>query len=173
MKYKKEATIILGFGAIGKTYLSSKYNNVIDIESTFYKWDNTGLEHLSEEEKKGVLRPQNPDWPQNYINTILKAKKTHDIILCGMQPFLREYLHDNKIEYLLAFPTLESKDSYEVRAKSRGNNNTFVQGMMKNFDKWSKEVESYGCKILWLKPNQFLEDVLIEHGLINKQEEKI
>lgn len=44
--------IVAGFGAIGKTTLGNKYNNIIDLESGYYQCDNTGFENIPYEKKK-------------------------------------------------------------------------------------------------------------------------
>lgn len=48
--------IVAGFGAIGKTTLGNKYDNVIDMESGYYQWDNTGFENIPYEQRKGKKR---------------------------------------------------------------------------------------------------------------------
>ncbi len=44
--------IIAGFGAIGKTTLGNKYDNIVDMESGYYQWDNTGFENIPYEQRK-------------------------------------------------------------------------------------------------------------------------
>lgn len=44
--------IIAGFAGIGKTTLAKKYKNVIDLESSIYKWDNTGFEDVQLNKEK-------------------------------------------------------------------------------------------------------------------------
>ena len=48
--------IVAGFGAIGKTTLGNKYDNIIDMESGYYQWDNTGFENIPYEQRKGTNR---------------------------------------------------------------------------------------------------------------------
>ena len=76
--------VIAGFGAIGKTVVGNKYDNIIDLESSYYKWDNTGFENFSFEELKGIVRPVNKDWPSNYHNAIIEARKKYDVVLTSM-----------------------------------------------------------------------------------------
>ena len=64
--------IVAGFGAIGKTTLGNKYDNIIDMESGYYQWDNTGFESIPYEQRKGKKeRPKNKDWPTNYHHAVL------------------------------------------------------------------------------------------------------
>ena len=60
----KKPIIIAGFAGIGKTTLAKKYKNVIDLESSLYKYDNIGLEGIPVEQRKGTIRNPNKDWPR-------------------------------------------------------------------------------------------------------------
>ena len=67
--------IVAAFAGVGKSYVGSKYPNVLDLESTYFKWLENGIANLTEEERKGRKdRVLNPLWPQNYIDEILKQK---------------------------------------------------------------------------------------------------
>ena len=60
--------IIAAFAGVGKSYVGEKYDKVLDLESTYYKWLEDGVAHLTEEERKGNKnRVLNPKWPYNYI----------------------------------------------------------------------------------------------------------
>ena len=66
--------IISAFAGVGKSYVGKKYSSVLDLESTYYKWLENGVAHLTEEERKGRKdRVLNPLWPQNYIDEILNS----------------------------------------------------------------------------------------------------
>ena len=86
--------IVAGFGAIGKTTLGNKYDNIIDMESGYYRWDNTGFENIPYEQRKGKKeRPENIEWPDNYYKAIIEAiKKYHPKELLRIQK--SEYLED-------------------------------------------------------------------------------
>ena len=60
--------IILGTGCIGKTTLAKKYSRV------------------DSEKRKGVktARRQNPDWPENYINAVIREHEAGKIVLAGV-----------------------------------------------------------------------------------------
>ena len=66
----KKGIIIAAFATCGKTYLGKKYKNVIDLESSSYKYDNTEIINIPPEERKGTIRRKNPNWPNNYYNAI-------------------------------------------------------------------------------------------------------
>ena len=44
--------IIAGFATCGKSVLGKKYSNVIDLESSNYKYNTTGLKNVSVEMRK-------------------------------------------------------------------------------------------------------------------------
>ena len=52
---------VYAFTATGKSVVSEKYSNVIDMECTKYKY-----EDVTAEENKGTKRTLKRDWPGNY-----------------------------------------------------------------------------------------------------------
>ena len=102
--------IVAGFGAIGKTTLGNKYDNIIDLESGYYRWDNTGFESIPYEKRKGKKdRPMNKDWPSNYYKAILEVAQKYDVVLTSMHWHLLDFFEQNNIEYYLAYPTFDSE----------------------------------------------------------------
>lgn len=74
--------VIVGFAGIGKTTLVKKYKNVIDIESSPYKWNYSEVANSNLEKLKGMEnRKINSNFPKNYIEAIKKAKTKYDIVL--------------------------------------------------------------------------------------------
>lgn len=65
--------LIAGFGAIGKTALSKKYSNIIDLESSSFKYIiDDELKKISVEERKGLkTRKLNLEFPNNYYVEIV------------------------------------------------------------------------------------------------------
>ncbi len=160
--------IIAGFGAIGKTTLGKKYDNVIDLESGYYQWDNTGFEHIPYELRKGKKeRPKNPKWPTNYYNAILKAKEKYDVVLTSMHWNLLDFFEENNIEYYLAYPTLDSEKVLEKRCRDRGNNNIFTNKLKINLYDWDVKRKKYHPKeLLLINKDEYLEDTLKRKNII-------
>ena len=159
--------VVAGFGAIGKTVVGNKYDNIIDLESSYYKWDNTGFENFSFEELKGIVRPVNKDWPSNYHNAIIEARKKYDVVLTSMHDHVLKFLEQNKIDYYLAFPTLDSDEIIKKRCYARGNNENFVNILIDTLYDFEKKLYDYHpIKILKINKNEYLEDVLIKSGII-------
>ena len=162
--------VVAGFGAIGKTVVGNKYDNFIDLESSFYKWDNTGFENLSSEELKGIVRPVNKDWPLNYHKAILEARKKYDVVLTSMHEHVLNFLEQNKIDYYLAFPTIDSAEIIKQRCCARGNNENFISILIDTLYYFDKKLGDYHPKkILKVNKNEYLEDVLIKSCIINKR----
>lgn len=142
-----EGIIIAGFGAIGKTTLGKKYDNIIDLESGYYQWDNTGFEHIPYELRKGKKeRNRNEKWPLNYHEAVLKAQKEYDIVLTSMHWHLLDFLEENKIDYYLAYPTLDSEKVLEERCYTRGNNDIFTNKLKINLYDWNEKRKKYHPK---------------------------
>lgn len=153
--------VVAGFGAIGKTVLANKYNNVVDLESSYYKWDNTGYESLSSEKLKGIVRPINKDWPSNYHKSIIEARNNYDIVLVSMHSHVLEFLEKNNIKYYIAFPTLDSAKLIEQRCYARGNNKNFVNILIATLYDLNEKINEYHpIKILRINKDEYLEDVL-------------
>ena len=56
---------VFAFTATGKSNVAKKYKNVIDMESTLYKYIGNDLE---DESLKSTSRFLNEEWPENYFN---------------------------------------------------------------------------------------------------------
>ncbi len=160
--------IVAGFGAIGKTTLGEKYNNIIDLESGYYQWDNTGHEHIPYEKRKGQKnREKNKDWPNNYFEAITEASNKYDIVLTSMHWDLLDFFESNDIEYYIAFPTPDSRDILEKRCYDRGNNAVFTDKLLINLVEYKKKMACYNPKeVLYIKKDEYLEDVLMKNNLI-------
>lgn len=163
--------VIAGFAGIGKTTLAKKYKNVIDLESTIYKWDNTGFEHLTDEERKGLTRNQNPNWPQNYIYAIKKAQQEYDFVMVWIHPQEALPHYDaNRIEYTLCFPRLEDEEIYRNRFIGRGNNENYVNKVAGSMNTRIPEFMTLPAPKIILQGNETLEDYLLNnnYNLIKK-----
>lgn len=163
--------VVYGFPAIGKTTLCKSYAQgkvrLLDLESSNYEYILTQTDKkLSVENRKGTLRIQNPEWPNNYLVAIIKSLKKYDyvfvahagIVLCAA----------NNIPYWRIFPNYECKSEYLKRMKERGNSQYFIDKLEKNYENYIKEsFEDDLCeeKIV-LNKGEYLEDVFKRKNLI-------
>lgn len=156
--------IIAGFAGIGKTTLANKYKNVIDLESSIYRWDNTGLEDIPVEQRKGTKRKENLNWPQNYIKEIKKQSLSYDIVLVWIKPEVLEIYDENDIDYVLCFPEKSAIKIYEERYKKRGNNKEYISKIVDTYDDSFEEFNKMQVPQIILQGDETLEDYLIKHN---------
>ena len=149
---------IYSFTASGKTSVAKKYNNVIDMESTLYKYLGSKNE---DETKKGTKRDINGQWPNNYFKTLKEVEKKYDYILISDE-ICDEFLKENNFEFWCVYPNKNLKEEYLERCKKRGNNNDFIEWYAKVWDEWIVKYKNnkLATKHIELKSNQYLEDVL-------------
>lgn len=149
---------IYAFTATGKSSISKKYSNVIDMESTIYKYLDVTTE---DESSKGTDRKLNPEWPDNYFNSLNEVKDKYDYILIS-DDICNNYLHDNNYEYWWIYPSIDLKEEYLNRCKRRGNNQEFITWYSNLWEEWIHNCQNdkLATKHIELKSNQYLEDVL-------------
>ena len=152
--------------ATGKTSVSKKYKNVIDMESSIFKYLNNDFE---DEKTKGLdNRKLNPNWPNNYFNALEKVKDDYDYVLIS-DDICQQYLWEKGYEYWQVFPSIELKDEYLKRCKERGNNDVFISHYNREWESWINwgKQDSKASKKIELKSGEYLENVL--PGLIEKE----
>lgn len=166
----KKGIIIAGFSGIGKTTLSHKYTNIIDLDSAEFVYDDSDILHVPFEKRKGENRKPNPYWPQNYINAIKKAILEYDIVLVwDRQDIINEYLNNN-FEFILCYPSKEDLTNYIQRFKNRGNSEKYIKMKLSQYDEKMIFFETLNVPKIILSNNKTLEDYLKENNfkLISK-----
>lgn len=147
---------VIAFTATGKTSLARNYKNVIDMESTKYKYLGECSENF-----KSTNRDINNDWPNNYFKALNSVRDKYDYILVADE-IVNEFLVKNNYEYWIVYPDISLKEEYLNRCKNRGNNDEFIYWYSRLWDEWiniSKN-DLHASKHIELKSNQYLEDVL-------------
>ncbi len=154
---KKESRIISVFSCLGKTYLASKYENILDLEASHYKWIYNDKElAMDVEKRKGVTdRIINPEYPKNYLEAIAQNIDKYDIVLITPEKMIRNILREKNIDYLLVYP--ENPEFVMERAIKRGNNMHFANSLKISYKKWYPDKNE---KMLIVKDNEYLEEVL-------------
>lgn len=66
---------VYAFTATGKSTVAKKYSNVIDMESTLYKYIGISNE---DESMKSTIREVNKEWPENYLKALIQVKDKYD-----------------------------------------------------------------------------------------------
>ena len=149
---------IFAFTATGKSTVANKYKNVIDMESTYYKYTNTNTE---DESLKSTVRELNKEWPENYFKALKEVKNQYDYILVADE-ICNKFIIDNHFEYWYVYPQRELKQEYLNRCTDRGNNDEFIYWYSKLWDEWIDKCEEdkYASKKIKLKSKEYLEDVI-------------
>ena len=136
----KKGSVVYGFPCIGKSTLcDSKQNNgrFLDLESSDYQWLMTEeIKKMSVEERKGIDKQKNPDWPDNYARAIIEKRKEYDYVFVAFEGKMQCIKHN--IPYWLIFPDYDCKEEYINRMRNRGNPEEFVQKIATNFDNFVK-----------------------------------
>jgi len=94
--------IILGYPGIGKTTLSEKYENVIDLESSYF--------------------PREPFWALFYVNLAIHlASQNNKIILLSTHKEVQEYLSKKvlNIPVYVCYPDLRLKEYWIEKLRNR------------------------------------------------------
>lgn len=146
------------YTATGKSTLGKKYSNVIDMESTIYKYMDSSTE---KEADKGLKRERNPEFPENYFKALEEVKDKYDYILIS-DNICDSWLKENKIEYWQIYPNKDLKEEYLNRMKNRGNPDEFIEYQGKLWEEWVEgcKQDKFASKHIELQFGQYLEDVL-------------
>jgi len=160
--------IIAAFAGTGKTYLANKYSNVIDIEPANYKWNS---DNIITEKDKGKYQKIREEWPQNYVNEIIKEHNNYDIVLIGLNRDARNLLYKMGYEYSICFPSSDRKNEYIQRYKDRGNSEEFLNKQAYYFDNELPLLYKEPLEKMILEGNEFLEEYLLRNDftLIKKE----
>lgn len=151
--------IISAFPGIGKTTLVQINKNYIDLESSDYKWidiDKT----LPIEERKGTAKTINPYFPENYIKKIIELTDMGFNVLISSHKEVREALQAQGIEYTIILPSLDMKEEMINRYLSRGNQESFVNLLKTNYEKFVGDLSIDPNEKIILKSGQYLSDLV-------------
>ncbi len=158
--------LIGGFKAIGKSTLSKKYSNVIDLESSNFEYIiDENIKNIPVEQRKGLKnRLKNPEYPLNYYNELISNLKSNNVVLFACKAEIVDLLNKNNINYYIVYPEENMLEEIIERCKIRGNNEEFISRVKEvYYADFPKDLE----KVIWLQKGQYLEDLLIQKGIID------
>lgn len=163
MKKCSLPTVILAaFAGTGKTMLASKYANVLDLESSVYKYDYSNMEPgFCLEHKKGCpLRPLNPDFPRNYIQAIKENMGKYDYVLtrCDLEKLIPPEDKD-LIQPIFVLPHPDAWHEVCLRYRARGNTETWIFHMS---NIWNERLRAVSAThAIYLNTGENLESYLL------------
>ncbi|MBQ8749296.1 MAG: hypothetical protein IJW32_06005 [Clostridia bacterium] len=163
---EKKGVIISAFGGTGKTTLAQKYKNVIDLESSPYKYHYENVDNADYEKLKGTKdRIRNSDYPKNYIDAINKAVKEYDIVLVRYNGDEKVDFYDlYNLDYMVCYPTKSAYKKYTKRFKDRGNSNEWIEKNQRYYEIAYERCKNFKGKKILLHDNETLEDALIKRN---------
>lgn len=170
MKTEQKAIIISAFPCVGKSYLSTVYENVIDLETTYFQYELTeDQRQLPVERLKGTKKTERENWREIYIAEVEKLAKKNCIILIAPSKKLRELLTLNGLEYILVYPQTGLGEEYALRAEKRGNAERFIERIRTTLDEQIKndfESDNNAKKHIVLKSGEFLTQALEKEKIL-------
>ncbi|MDT0160378.1 hypothetical protein [Bacillus sp. AG4(2022)] len=149
----KDTLVISGFPGVGKSHLyqTNEKLAVLDSDSSRFSWIN-------------LVR--NPQFPDNYMRHIKNNLGFVDNILISSHDVVRKALKENNLNYVLVYPSIDLKEEYIERYKSRGSSKDFIEHIENNWEKYILEIEKETFpKLLRLESGQYLKDALEAHYL--------
>lgn len=103
---------------------------------------------------------RNPQFPDNYMRHIKNNIGFVDNILISSHDVVRKALEENNIN-ILVYPSIELKNEYIERYKSRGSSKDFIEHINNNWNKYILEIEKETFpKLIRLEAGQYLRDGL-------------
>ena len=158
--------MLAGFKAIGKSTLARKYKNVVDLDSSNFKYViDSSLEKLSEEERKGIkTRNKNPEYPMNYYNEIINQYNNGNLVLFASKKEIIEMLEKDGVEFFIAYPEESMLNEIIERSKNRGNNEEFIANIK---NAYYRDYPKENQKVIWLRNGNYLEDVILDNRLFD------
>ena len=163
---RKQGVIISGFGGVGKTMLAKKYKNVIDLESSPYKYVYNHIEHVDYEKMKGKEgRIRNKNYPENYIKAIKEAVNNYDIVCVRSNADEDVDFYDTYgLQYIVCYPTKKAYKKYISRFKNRGNSKEWIEKNKKYYEIAYKRYKNFKGERILLHDDQTLEDALLKRN---------
>jgi len=146
--------VIAAFAGTGKSYIGGKYPKAIDLDLGSFRWIYDGDESLPYEQRKAMrMFEQNPNFPQNYIDAIIKAKENFDLVFVSNAQEISHLIDYNFI------PSSTAWDTLEQRYRARKNPERFIEIFKALFDMGFTDG-------IVIDDNEFLEQALIKEGLL-------
>lgn len=167
--FMAEGKVTVGFATCGKSFLGKNYENVIDLESSYYKHINDGIENIPVEMRKGTKREINSNWSDNYYQAINEAIKKYDVVLVQLKPEHFDYFDRNNIKYSIAYPRIDDWETVEKRCIDRENNINFIHRLKEVFFSYYEDSLQRNYERFYIiDRDQTLEDCLIEDNIVLK-----
>ena len=143
----------------------------MDSDSSNFSW--------IKDENGNNTKDRNPDFPNNYIEHIKENIGKYKYIFVSSHKEVRDALLDNCLFFYLVYPDDRRKEEFIQRYKDRGNDESFIQLVDKNWDNWLSEIYwiETGCEkvcmVLDNLENELNHIEAVEHGEVLEEDEEL
>ncbi|HEM3640962.1 TPA: hypothetical protein U1C36_000028 [Streptococcus suis] len=121
---------LFAFPGMGKTTLAKKYTDVVDLEMSDIKYDNSSVRHLTKEERKSTKRPlKDKRYKTIYVNKAYTLHRQGKTVLVALNFLMRMLLVMSirgSVPFHIYIPHPSLKEEYRQRYILRGNNDRFI-----------------------------------------------
>ncbi|CYX40368.1 hypothetical protein [Streptococcus suis] len=125
---------IFAFPGMGKTILAKQSSQIVDLEMSDIKYDNSSVRHLSKEERKSTPRPiKDKNYKNIYVDKAYALHEEGKTVLVAMNFLLRMLLVmlvRGAVPFHIYIPHPRLKAEYRQRYIQRGNNSKFIFEVM-------------------------------------------
>ena len=97
---------------------------------------------------------------------LLEIVNKYDAVLIPVQSDIIEMLLKNNSNFVSVFPPKKLKEIYRERYLVRGNTEEFADHILEVWDEKYKLLEDNNIRIIDIKENEYLEDILINMEII-------
>ncbi|NQN87954.1 hypothetical protein HO997_08655 [Streptococcus suis] len=125
---------VFAFPGMGKTTLAKQSSQIVDLEMSDIKYDNSSVRHLSKEERKSTPRPiKDKNYKNIYVDKAYALHEEGKTVLVAMNFLLRMLLVmlvRGAVPFHIYIPHPRLKAEYRQRYIQRGNNSKFIFEVM-------------------------------------------
>ncbi len=154
--------IIAAYAGTGKSTFAAQVEDAVDLAVMPYRWilpERTDGE--TEGEKAAPWLLGDPNYPDNYIEAVLRAERQYRYVIIPTQTWVIERLHKRYgRKVVVCCPTDDCKEEYRQRFLRWGNSENFLDIFIGSWaDILSRIRESEGVVQIPLGPGEYLTDL--------------
>lgn len=136
--------------------ITHQFNNKND----YYTGNSENSSDLPIEQRKGMSKTLNPNFPENYIRDIVSLAREGYIVLISSHKEVRDELNKRRIPFTIVLPSLDMKQEMIDRYIKRGNQENFVTMLENNYETFVNDLMSDPNNKIVLDSGQYLKDVV-------------
>lgn len=154
--------IIAAYAGVGKSYFCKYIKNSVDLHVMPYKWILPSVfdENEAETIKAAPYLIHHPAYIQSYVLAILEANLKYDYVIIPSDITVLKELKNLNIPFVLCYPDLSLKDTYQQRYIKRGNTRDFINIFIGQWDERILDLMDYSCDHhIVLQEDEYLLDI--------------